>query len=218
MKKIALLLAIMVLNAECFAQLLEPLCIESLTAGPTQPIGGFNSSLTVTWKGGTAPFTVVFSAAGLQIPPVPNAVSPVTFANAPADSYTVTVTDSSTPQQTVSGQAAIGQSGTSLSLSIAETDATCTESNGSVTAFAKSNDPADTFTFILTSTTPGFPLQTNPSGIFPNLPAGTYTVLADTSGSAGIGRITVCNNGITHTGNSIMDFIITKKCNGCIAP
>jgi large repetitive protein len=223
MKKIALLLSIMALSAECCAQLLEPLCIESLVAGPLNTVPGSISSLTVNLTGGTAPFTVVFSTPGVRSTTITSAVSPVILTPAAAATYTVAVRDASTPQQTASGQATLGGAfvgGQILALSVAETDATCTESNGSVTATAVSSNGADTFSFLLTSTTPGFSSQTNVTGIFSDLPVGTYTVVAtgSASGFRGTGEITVCNNGITHTGNSIMDFIITKKCNGCIAP
>ena len=177
MKKIVLLLSIMALSAECFAQLLEPLCIESIVAGPLNPMGPA-STLTVTWKGGTAPFTVKFAVGAATIATFPNAVSPVTLTKAASDTYTVSVTDSSSAQQTVSGQATVGQMGDSLALSVAETDATCAESNGSVTASALSSNPNDKFTFTLTSTIPGFQMQTNNSGSFPDLAVGTYTVAA----------------------------------------
>ncbi len=195
---------------------------------------------TVTLSTVNPVVTADLSAAQDQ-PPFTNVTSPFTIPNLdPKVQYATTVTDSSTPAVSVVASvvvapvvvvvAAAEQSPTpqqlqtcdnTLTISLHQTDASCTQPTGSIQIIAP--DLVGTgITVTYTLTFPSGQTETNNTGIFTGLASGEYSVLVTAANGAqmltGCGSISVCNNGITSSDNAIVNFIISKFCNGCIAP
>ncbi len=222
--RILLCIISMLLNGYCYAQIMIPLGFTNLSSTPATNMEENNGTITASWKGGAAPYVVsvvavvvAAAASAAVIAEETTLGSSLTFPGLMPGTYQVTVTDSSVPQQTITGQIAVGQPGAPLtSLNVAVTNAACSVT-GSIQATVTPSQTAGV-TFTLTPPT-GTPI-TNTTGTFTGLTAGTFTITATATQSPNqfslTGTVQINNIGITSSTNPIVNFIITKYCGGCL--
>jgi gliding motility-associated-like protein len=133
--------------------------------------GGNNGSITATGQGGTPPYTFSIDGVNFQSNPVFSPLAP--------GNYTVTVKDAGGFEATTT--ASVGNN--CIQLSASQTNTTCSQANGSITANATGGTPPYTFSI-------GGTPQTSP--IFNNLLAGTYTLtVTDQAGNSRSTRVTL---------------------------
>lgn len=141
--------------------------------------GGSNGEITVTATGGTGTYTYSIGGA-FQ--------TPNTFTGLTANTYLVTAEDGNGCQGTTT--VVVGSSSPTISVTGSSTDATCTGSDGSLTAVATGGTAPYDYSIDGGTTYQG--------ATFNNLAAGVYTVdVLDANGCVGTGSVTVGTTTVT---------------------
>ena len=126
--------------------------------------GNNNGSITASGQGGTTPYTFSINGVNFQSNPVFSPLAP--------GNYTITIKDAGGYEATTT--ATVGNN--CLVISASQTNTTCSQANGSITANATGGTLPYTFSI-------GGAPQTSPT--FNNLPAGTYTLtVTDQAGNS----------------------------------
>ena len=126
--------------------------------------GNNNGSITASGQGGTTPYTFSIDGVNFQSNPVFSPLAP--------GNYTITIKDAGGYEATTTATV----SNNCLVISASQTNTTCSQANGSITANATGGTPPYTFSI-------GGAPQTSPT--FNNLPAGAYTLtVTDQTGNS----------------------------------
>lgn len=133
--------------------------------------GGNNGSITATGQGGSPPYTFSIDGVNFQSDPVFSPLAP--------GNYIITIKDADGFEATAT--ASVGDN--CLVVSASQTNTTCSQANGAITANATGGTAPYTFSI-------GGAPQASP--IFKNLPAGTYTLTAtDQAGNSRSATVTL---------------------------
>ncbi|MEZ4910372.1 MAG: gliding motility-associated C-terminal domain-containing protein [Saprospiraceae bacterium] len=149
------------------------------TSAQSATCGSSNGSVTITWTSGVAPFDILGDLVQS------NATSPMIFTNLASGTYNITLTDANGCTSIASPS--VGNT-TGPQVSTTAIDATCGQSNGSVTVIWSGGTAPFTISGDLTQSNASSPT------LFPNLAQGSYNlVVTDINGCSMSTMVSVSN-------------------------